>query len=39
MNVPMPRLRHPEKSKKADSEIPRKPKWIRRKKIESAEYF
>ncbi|MFS4583623.1 lipoyl synthase [Phaeobacter sp. C3_T13_0] len=39
MNVPMPRLRHPEKLNKADSEIPRKPKWIRRKKIESAEYF
>ena len=39
MNVPMPRLRHPEKSKKADSVIPRKPKWIRKKKIESSEYF
>ncbi|CRL09499.1 lipoyl synthase [Phaeobacter italicus] len=39
MNAPMPRLRHPEKSKKADSVIPRKPKWIRKKKIESAEYF
>ncbi|GAB5438840.1 lipoyl synthase [Falsiruegeria mediterranea] len=32
-------LRHPEKSKKADSVIPRKPKWIRKKKIESAEYY
>ncbi len=33
------RVRHPEKAKKADSVIPRKPKWIRRKKIESAEYY
>ena len=32
-------LRHPEKAKKADSVIPRKPKWIRKKKIESAEYY
>jgi lipoyl synthase len=32
-------LRHPEKSQKADSVIPRKPKWIRKKKIESAEYY
>ncbi|WP_164659583.1 lipoyl synthase [Tropicibacter sp. Alg240-R139] len=32
-------LRHPEKSKKADSVIRRKPKWIRKKKIESAEYY
>ncbi|WP_171173232.1 lipoyl synthase [Ruegeria sp. HKCCD8929] len=33
------RPRHPEKAKKADSVIPRKPKWIRKKKIESAEYY
>ncbi|WP_170789433.1 lipoyl synthase [Ruegeria lacuscaerulensis] len=33
------RPRHPEKAKKADSVIPRKPKWIRRKKIERAEYY
>ncbi len=33
------RPRHPEKAKKADSVIPRKPKWIRRKKIESAQYY
>lgn len=33
------RPRHPEKAKKADSVIPRKPKWIRRKKIASAEYY
>ncbi len=33
------RPRHPEKAKKADSVIPRKPKWIRRKKIESVEYY
>lgn len=39
MNVQTPRLRHPEKAKKADSVIPRKPKWIRKKKIESAEYY
>jgi lipoic acid synthetase len=39
MNVQVPRLRHPEKAKKADSVIPRKPKWIRKKKIESAEYY
>lgn len=32
-------LRHPEKAKKPDSVIPRKPKWIRKKKIESAEYY
>ena len=37
MNVP--RLRHPEKAKRADMPIPRKPKWIRKKKIESAEYY
>ncbi len=37
MNVP--RLRHPEKAKRADTPIPRKPKWIRKKKIESAEYY
>lgn len=39
MNVQAPRLRHPEKAKKPDSVIPRKPKWIRKKKIESAEYY
>lgn len=39
MNVQAPRLRHPEKAKKVDSVIPRKPKWIRKKKIESAEYY
>jgi len=33
------RPRHPEKAKKPDSVIPRKPKWIRKKKIESAEYY
>jgi lipoic acid synthetase len=33
------RPRHPEKAKKADSVIPRKPKWIRKKKIDSAEYY
>ncbi len=33
------RPRHPEKAKKADSVIPRKPKWIRKKKIESSEYY
>ncbi|MGI9369622.1 MAG: lipoyl synthase [Ruegeria sp.] len=33
------RPRHPEKAKRADSVIPRKPKWIRRKKIDSAEYY
>ena len=33
------RPRHPEKARKADSVIPRKPKWIRRKKVESAEYY
>ncbi|MFD1156889.1 lipoyl synthase [Roseovarius aestuarii] len=33
------RPRHPEKAKKADSAIPRKPKWIRRKKIESETYY
>ena len=32
-------LRHPEKAHKPDSVIPRKPKWIRKKKIESAEYY
>jgi lipoyl synthase len=32
-------LRHPEKAKKPDSVIPRKPKWIRKKKIESVEYY
>lgn len=33
------RPRHPEKAHKAASAIPRKPKWIRKKKIESAEYY
>ena len=33
------RPRHPEKAKRADSTIPRKPKWIRKKKIESSEYY
>ncbi|MEX0317355.1 MAG: lipoyl synthase [Ruegeria sp.] len=33
------RPRHPEKAKMADSVIPRKPKWIRKKKVESAEYY
>ncbi len=33
------RPRHPEKAKKADSVIPRKPRWIRRKKIESETYY
>lgn len=33
------RPRHPEKAKKADSVIPRKPRWIRRKKIESDTYY
>lgn len=33
------RPRHPEKAHKADSAIPRKPRWIRKKKIESAEYY
>ena len=33
------RPRHPEKAKRADSVIPRKPKWIRKKKIESGEYY
>ncbi len=37
MNVP--RLRHPEKAKKVDSAIPRKPKWIRKKKADTPEYF
>ena len=33
------RPRHPEKAKKADSVIPRKPKWIRKKKVEGPEYY
>ncbi len=33
------RPRHPEKAKKADSVIPRKPKWIRKKKGDSVEYY
>ncbi|WP_298559008.1 lipoyl synthase [uncultured Aliiroseovarius sp.] len=35
----IPRLRHPEKAHKPDSAIPRKPSWIRKKKIESAVYY
>lgn len=38
MNIPI-RPRHPEKAKKADSVVPRKPKWIRKKKVESAEFY
>lgn len=37
--IPQLRARHPEKAKHADSIIPRKPKWIRKKRIESAEYY
>ncbi|WP_282169883.1 lipoyl synthase [Ruegeria atlantica] len=33
------RTRHPEKAKKADSVIPRKPKWIRKKKVDGPEYY
>ncbi|EEE35790.1 lipoic acid synthetase [Rhodobacteraceae bacterium KLH11] len=33
------RPRHPEKAKKADSVIPRKPKWIRKKKVEGEAYY
>ncbi|UWQ79923.1 lipoyl synthase [Leisingera sp. S132] len=33
------RPRHPEKAHRADSAIPRKPKWIRKKKIDSPEYY
>jgi lipoic acid synthetase len=33
------RPRHPEKAKRADSPIPRKPRWIRKKKIESSAYY
>ncbi len=33
------RPRHPEKAKKADSVIPRKPKWIRKKKVEGPEFY
>ncbi|MEP4035247.1 lipoyl synthase [Pseudophaeobacter sp.] len=33
------RPRHPEKAKRPESLVPRKPKWIRKKKIESAEYY
>ncbi|WP_170345518.1 lipoyl synthase [Ruegeria atlantica] len=33
------RPRHPEKAKKADSVIPRKPAWIRKKKGDSAAYY
>lgn len=35
----VPRLRHPEKAHKPDNAIPRKPKWIRAKKIQSSEYY
>jgi lipoic acid synthetase len=37
--IPQLRPRHPEKAKRADSVIPRKPKWIRKKRIESPEYY
>ncbi|MFA3920897.1 lipoyl synthase [Ruegeria hyattellae] len=33
------RPRHPEKARKADSVIPRKPNWIRRKKVEGPAYY
>lgn len=33
------RLRHPEKAHKAAIVVPRKPVWIRKKRIESAEYY
>ena len=33
------RLRHPEKAHKAATDIPRKPAWIRKKKVESAQYY
>ncbi|WP_300514602.1 lipoyl synthase [Aliiroseovarius sp.] len=40
MNIQTPpRLRHPEKAHKPDSVIARKPRWIRKKRIESAEYY
>ena len=34
-----PRLGHPEKARKVDSVVPRKPIWIRRKKIASTDYY
>lgn len=33
------RPRHPEKAHKAATVVPRKPVWIRKKKIESAQYY
>ena len=33
------RLRHPEKAHKAATAVPRKPAWIRKKKVESAQYY
>ncbi|MBI1495544.1 lipoyl synthase [Halocynthiibacter styelae] len=39
MNVPVLRQRHPEKAHRPDNAVSRKPKWIRRKKIESQEYY
>ena len=40
MNIQTPpRLRHPEKAHRPDNAISRKPRWIRKKKIESAEYY
>ena len=33
------RPRHPEKAKKADSVIPRKPRWIRKKKVQGPEFY
>lgn len=37
--VPQLRPRHPEKAKRPDSVIPRKPKWIRKKPVENAQYY
>jgi lipoyl synthase len=37
--VDIPRLRHPEKAHKARTEVPRKPRWIRKKPISSGEYY
>lgn len=34
-----PRVRHPEKSKRADSVVPRKPDWIRLKKPEGPAFY
>ncbi|MGR3617413.1 MAG: lipoyl synthase [Paracoccaceae bacterium] len=36
---PPAKARHPEKAKRADSVIPRKPKWIRKKRIDGPEYY